>query len=193
MQATFEYPKYLRGVWRDDAATQLPHVWSEPRRHQQHSWGTEATIVVSRNGCWLIPNSKSATPQTWENDKAMQPMNAPHWQNFVECIQSRNKRASDIETCVRSSTVCILANLSMRSAHLHRRQDRGHFDERPCHRRRLGRPGEALGRSRVPGRGLIGADQPTDIAVVRIDAKEIRPLPLGRIPTRWTWAIGSWR
>ena len=113
MQATFEYPKYL-GSYEGRGCNPLP-MFGLNQGATSSIHGTEATIVVSRNGCWLIPNSKSATPQTWENDKAMQPMNAPHWQNFVECIQSRNKPASDIETCVRSSTVCILANLSMRS------------------------------------------------------------------------------
>jgi hypothetical protein len=38
----------------------------------------------------------------------------PHWQNFAACIKSRQKPTSDIETCVRSSAVCLLANLSMR-------------------------------------------------------------------------------
>jgi predicted dehydrogenase len=113
MQATFEYPKYL-GSYEGRGCNPLPMLGlNQGAASSIH--GTEATIVVSRSGCWLIPNSKSATPQTWENDKAMQPMNAPHWQNFAECIRSRNKPTSDIETCVRSSTVCILANLSMRS------------------------------------------------------------------------------
>jgi hypothetical protein len=41
-------------------------------------------------------------------------MNEPHWKNFLECIKTRQKPTSEIETCVRSSTVCLLANLSMR-------------------------------------------------------------------------------
>jgi hypothetical protein len=44
----------------------------------------------------------------------MAPTNVPHWQNWLECIQSRQAPRSEIETCVRSSTTCILANLSMR-------------------------------------------------------------------------------
>ena len=45
----------------------------------------------------------------------MNSMNEPHWKNFIDCIKSREKPISDIETCVRSSTACILANLSMRT------------------------------------------------------------------------------
>jgi hypothetical protein len=41
-------------------------------------------------------------------------MNVPHWQNFMDCIKSRQRPISDIETCVRSTTPCLLANLSMR-------------------------------------------------------------------------------
>ncbi len=45
-----------------------------------------------------------------------------------------------------------------------------------------------------PGK-VVGTDQPTDIAVVRIDAKEIRPLPLGDSDAMdvgdWVVAIGN--
>jgi hypothetical protein len=44
----------------------------------------------------------------------MRDMNVPHWKNFIECMKSRAKPISEIETCVRSSTACILANLSLR-------------------------------------------------------------------------------
>ena len=76
--------------------------------------GTEATIFVNRSGCRLIPNNKFKEPETWEKDRALADMNVPHWRNFLECIRTRQKPISEIETCVRSSTVCLLANLSMR-------------------------------------------------------------------------------
>ena len=41
-------------------------------------------------------------------------MNMAHWANFVECIHTRQKPASDIETYVRSTTTCMLANLACR-------------------------------------------------------------------------------
>ena len=63
----------------------------------------------------MIPNPKSKVEAAvWEKDPEMGQMNLPHWKNFVECIKSRQKPTSDIETCVRSSTACLLANLSMR-------------------------------------------------------------------------------
>jgi hypothetical protein len=44
----------------------------------------------------------------------MAEMNVPHWKNFLECIRTRAKPTSDIETCARSSATCILANLALR-------------------------------------------------------------------------------
>jgi hypothetical protein len=71
-------------------------------------------LSVNRSGCHLIPNNKLKEPEAWEKDRAMADMNVPHWRNFLECIRTRQKPISEIETCVRSSTVCLLANLSMR-------------------------------------------------------------------------------
>ena len=71
---------------------------------------------MNRGGCRVIPagkNSKLAAV-TYEKDAEMGQMNVPHWKNFLECIKSRQKPTSEIETCVRSSTACLLANLSMR-------------------------------------------------------------------------------
>ena len=71
--------------------------------------------MVKRGGCYLVPNDKSTVEAlTFEKDEAMNQMNLPHWKNFIDSIRTRQKPTSDIETCVRSSTACILANLSMR-------------------------------------------------------------------------------
>jgi predicted dehydrogenase len=79
--------------------------------------GTEGTLIVCRGGCWIMPNKPSAEfqPATFEKDDAMNAMNIPHWENFLACIRSREKPTSDIENCVRSSAICILGNIAMRS------------------------------------------------------------------------------
>jgi hypothetical protein len=38
-----------------------------------------------------------------------------HWENFLECVRTRQKPNSEIETCVRSSSACILGNLAYRA------------------------------------------------------------------------------
>ena len=54
--------------------------------------GTKATLVVNR---------EAGT-------------NVAHWKNFLECIRTRAKPASEIETCVRSTATCVLAHTAMR-------------------------------------------------------------------------------
>jgi hypothetical protein len=41
-------------------------------------------------------------------------MNVPHWNNFIDCVRTRRRPTSDIETCVRTTATCLLANISMR-------------------------------------------------------------------------------
>jgi len=113
MEATFYYPKFL-ATYESRTCNPLP-LFGRDQGYGSTIHGTEATIFVNRGGCWLIPNPKSkVAAASWENDPAMNAMNLPHWQNFVACIKSREKPTSDIETCVRSSTTCLLANLAMR-------------------------------------------------------------------------------
>lgn len=111
MMATFRYPKFLL-TYESRTANPMP-MFGQGAATSFH--GTEGTLVVKRGGCYVVPNDKSAiTALTFEKDAAMNEMNLPHWKNFVECIRTRARPVSDIETCVRSSTACLLANLSMR-------------------------------------------------------------------------------
>ncbi len=113
MMATFEYPNFL-ATYESRTANPLPMFGDHGAATVIH--GSEASLIVYRRGCWLIPNPKSKVQaQTFEKNAEMSSMNVPHWQNWIECIRTRAKPQSEIETCVRSSTACILANLSMRS------------------------------------------------------------------------------
>jgi predicted dehydrogenase len=113
MHATFYYPKFLV-TYESRTCNPLP-LFGRDQSAGTTIHGTEATIFVNRSGCWLIPNAKSAVEaQAWEKNAEMSQTNMPHWQNWAECLKTREKPASDIETCVRSSTACLLANLSMR-------------------------------------------------------------------------------
>jgi predicted dehydrogenase len=113
MQATLEYPKFLV-TYESRTCNSMPLFQNQPNGTTIH--GTEGTLVVNRRGVWIVPNTGSKlSAVTWENVPEMTPMNLPHWKNFIECIRSRQKPTSDIETCVRSSTACQLANISMRA------------------------------------------------------------------------------
>ena len=111
MMATFHYPKFLL-TYESRTANPMP-MFGQGAGTSIH--GSEGTLIVKRGGCYVTPNERSKiTAVTHENDPTMNQMNLPHWQNFIDCIRSRARPTSDIETCVRSSTACILANLSMR-------------------------------------------------------------------------------
>lgn len=112
MLATFRYPKFLAS-YESRTANPLP-MFGLGQGAGTTIHGTEGTIFVNRSKCMVIPAGKSIESATWENDKAMAQMNVPHWMNWIACIKSREKPTSEIETCVRSSAVCLLANLSMR-------------------------------------------------------------------------------
>ncbi len=112
MLATFYYEKFLSS-YESRTCNPLP-MFGLNQGAGTVIHGTEATVFVNRGSCRLIPNAKGKEPEVWEKDRAMSDMNVPHWRNFLECIRSRQKPISEIETCVRSSTVCLLANLSMR-------------------------------------------------------------------------------
>ena len=111
MLATFRYPKFISS-YESRTCNPLPMFGDQGAASVIN--GTEATIIVNRSGCRLIPNNKSKEPQVWEKDNAMNQMNVPHWRNWIDCIHTRQAPTSEIETCVRSSTACLLANLSMR-------------------------------------------------------------------------------
>jgi predicted dehydrogenase len=112
MNATFHYPKFL-ATYESRTCNPLP-LFGRGLGAGTSIHGTEGTIFVTRGGCWLVPHAKGATETAWEKDPAMASMNVPHWKNWISCIKSREKPTSEIETCVRSSTTCLLANLSMR-------------------------------------------------------------------------------
>jgi len=113
MHATFHYPKFLV-TYESRTCNPLP-LFGRDQGNGTTIHGTEATIFVNRSGCWVIPNARSKVEAAaWQDNHDMAQMNLPHWKNWVECIKTRQKPMSDIETCARSSTACLLANLSMR-------------------------------------------------------------------------------
>ena len=114
MHATFYYPKFLT-TYESRTCNPLP-LFGRDQGYGTTIHGTEGTLFVNRSGCWVIPAGPKSqlAAAAWEKDREMGQMNVPHWKNWVECIKSRQKPTSEIETCVRSSTACLLANLSMR-------------------------------------------------------------------------------
>jgi len=110
MLATFQYPKFLASY---ESRTCNPTPMFN-RGYGTSFHGTKATLVVNRDGYWIMPVGKDAGPVVEVTDKEMRPMNEPHWRNWLDCIRTRQAPIAEIETCVRSTIPCLLANISMR-------------------------------------------------------------------------------
>jgi predicted dehydrogenase len=111
MIATYRYPGFVASY---ESRTANPYpMYNDSNGTSFH--GTKATLMVNRSGYAVYPNAKGAQPVE-EKNRDLADMNVPHWNNFLECIKTREKPISEIETCVRSTATCILANLAMRHA-----------------------------------------------------------------------------
>jgi predicted dehydrogenase len=74
--------------------------------------GDKGTLFVDRSEYQLFPEKKGAEPVIV---KSSNNHNMAHWANFLDCVKTREKPAADIEICQRSTTTCLLANVSLRS------------------------------------------------------------------------------
>ncbi len=110
MLATFQYPKFM-GSYESRTANPTP-MFDES--YGTSFQGAKGALVVNRGGYKIVPAPKSSLLAFEDKDKTKSRMNEPHWQNFLDCIKSRQKPISEIETCVRTTISCLLANLSLR-------------------------------------------------------------------------------
>lgn len=75
--------------------------------------GERATMFVDRSGYEITPEPRSGLqPFTRRSESGG---NGEHWRDFLDCMKSRARPVSDIETCHRSTTACLLGNLAYRS------------------------------------------------------------------------------
>jgi predicted dehydrogenase len=74
--------------------------------------GDKATMFLDRSEFRIIPEKRGAEPTVV---KATDSGNVRHWANFLECVKTRQKPIADIEIGARSSSTCILGNVSYRA------------------------------------------------------------------------------
>lgn len=82
--------------------------------------GTDATLFVRRRGFEVIPEERSQGHKRVARAPSMKMASyrnewACHVRNFLDCVKSRQRPASDIETGYRSTAMCLLANVAYRS------------------------------------------------------------------------------
>jgi len=82
--------------------------------------GTDGTLFVDRGGFEVIPESRKLDGKEVAQTASMQMKEAndshfDHVRNFLDCVKSRQRPASDIEIGHRSTSACLLGNVALRS------------------------------------------------------------------------------
>ena len=82
-------------------------------------YGTGGTLFINREGYTIWP--LDVVKDGWETfgDTSVTqgdgtPQHQPHVVNFLDCMRSRQKPNSDIETTHRTVSACLLGNISLR-------------------------------------------------------------------------------
>jgi predicted dehydrogenase len=75
--------------------------------------GTLGTMSLDREGYRITPERGSPLAETYV--KAAGSALALHWENFLDCVRTRQKPNSDVEYCNRSTTACHLGIVALRS------------------------------------------------------------------------------
>lgn len=109
LQVVYEYPGFI-ATW-EHRSNNTEATKSRLMGVTFH--GTRGTLYVDRNVCRLTPEAGSDL-QPFEMPRVSDP-HPLHWANFIDCVRSRKRPNSEIETCVRSSATSILGNVSLRS------------------------------------------------------------------------------
>jgi predicted dehydrogenase len=73
--------------------------------------GTKASLFVDRSLYRIHPEGPGEVVEVKSSNNA----SLAHWANFLACVKSREKPASDIEICHKSTATCLLANVALRS------------------------------------------------------------------------------
>jgi len=109
LQVTYEYPGFLATYENREASS----ISMFQRGGGILFHGTKGTLYLDRNFFEVVPEEKSDLQR--ERVKRSNDMNDAHWANFLECVKTRAKPASDVETCHRSTATCLLGNIALRS------------------------------------------------------------------------------
>lgn len=80
--------------------------------------GTDATLFIDRGGFKVYPERSSVNGKDLAPSMQMDRANDAHFahvRNFLDCVKSRQRPISDIEIGHRSTSVCLLGNVALRS------------------------------------------------------------------------------
>lgn len=107
LQAIYQFPKWVLN-WE--------HRFNNTRgidggrEHGAEFIGDNGTFIVSRNGYQYYPETQDA-----EEPAKAEVLAPTHWQNFLDCVRSRKKPASDMESMAKTTMLCLLGNIAWQS------------------------------------------------------------------------------
>ncbi len=107
---TYDYPQGFMATFESCSGAEGPFKWPGAGTLFQ---GTEGDLFVNRSFYSLMPHRGVKRERIEE--KSSNNMNDAHWQNFYDCIKSREKPISDVEKCWRVTAACIMGNIAYRS------------------------------------------------------------------------------
>jgi predicted dehydrogenase len=110
LQVTYEYPGGYLATYEYRACNSLP-LFDRP--YGTAFYAQQATVFVDRTIFRLIPESGSPLPP--REERPTNEAHQSHWANFIACIKSRQKPTCDIEIGARSTALCLLANVALRT------------------------------------------------------------------------------
>jgi predicted dehydrogenase len=110
LQVTYEYPSGFIATYENRSAN-AQSLFNKGGGILFH--GSKATLFVDRSEYRLLPERDSGLEYVQE--PASNNANMAHWQNFLDCVRTRKRPVSDIETCFRSTATCLLGNIALLS------------------------------------------------------------------------------
>ncbi|HLY63796.1 MAG TPA: Gfo/Idh/MocA family oxidoreductase [Terriglobia bacterium] len=114
LQVTFEYPDFI--CTYENRLLNQNSMYDHGYGIEFH--GTDGTMFVDRSGFKVFPEKKAYRGEKAGLSMQMDEVDdglANHVANFLECLKTRNRPASDIEIGHRTSSACLLANVALRS------------------------------------------------------------------------------
>lgn len=108
LQVSYVYPGFL-GSWEHRSNNTEAN---KSRLMGLTFHGTHGTLYVDRELYRVTPEDSSLQASEMKRVANPHPL---HWENFLDCVRTRKRPNSDIETCFRSSATCLLGNLSYRT------------------------------------------------------------------------------
>jgi predicted dehydrogenase len=110
LQATYRFPKWVLN-WEHRCNN--TRGLDGGRDHGAEFIGDHGSLIVDRSGYRFYPY-----PPDQEGPPKSEWVDSTHWQNFLDCVKSRKKPASDIESMAKTTIVCHLGNIAWQSGKL---------------------------------------------------------------------------